>query len=200
MLQLLHKYLILNKEVSVPGLGVFYIHRQPASLDFSNKQFVAPSAEIAFTQGDGVVDKSFYRFVVNEQQVDENKAIASFDGFTAKLKEKLESKGIIQLPGLGTVTKDDAGRLQFTSASPLTSFYNNVSTQRIEGEVFKDEKHSAITHVSDERINEAEMEHTEVEQYHTSTKKDYWWVYAIVIATISAAAIAYYYYQNGTLR
>ena len=200
MLQLLYKYLILNKKVSVPGLGVFYIHRQPASLDFSNKQFVAPSAQIAFTEGDGVVDTAFYHFLVNEQKVDENSAVASFDGFVAKMKEQLETKGIIQLPRLGTVTKDKAGRLQFTSSPTLTSFYNNVSTERIEGEVFKEEKHSTPRQVSDRSVNEAKIEHPEVEQQHTSTKKDYWWVYAIVIATISAAAIAYYYYQNGSFR
>jgi hypothetical protein len=199
MLQLLYKYLILNKKVSVPGLGYFYIHRQPASLDFSNKQFVAPSARIAFTEGEGTVDKVFYNFLSSEQQIDEPAAIRIFDGFASAMNKKLNSSGALQLPGLGQLTKDGAGRLHFESVPPLTSFYNNVSTDRITDEISVGHEQPILA-VENEPVITEETHELETEPVYTSAKKDYWWVYALIIASISVAAIAYYYYQNGSLR
>lgn len=199
MLQLLYKYLILNKKVSVPGLGYFYVHRQPASLDFSNKQFVAPSFRIAFREGEGTVDKVFYQFLASEQQIAEPAAIQNFDGFAIKMNKKLNTSGALQLPGLGQLTKDDTGRLHFDSVPSLTSFYNNVSTDRITDEVSAGDEQPILA-VANEPVITGETHELETEPAYTSAKRDYWWVYALIIASISVAAIAYYYYQNGSLR
>jgi nucleoid DNA-binding protein len=210
MLQLLYKYLILKKKVTLPGLGVFYVHRQPSYLDFSNKQFIAPTAQITFTEGNGVGDQKFYHFLANEQQIDEHAAVQNFNGFALKLKEKLQSRGTLQLPEFGLLTKDDTGKIHFKAAKPLTTFYHNVGVERTMREAIKGNYQGFANNESDQAIEEPEIKIADVEEtkikedetepLETSAKKDYWWLYAVIVASIAVAAIAYYYYQNGSFR
>ena len=196
MLQILYKYFIVNKKAIIPGIGVFYIHRQPASLDFSNKAFVSPSAQIAFTEADVDADNKFYSFVSKEKRIEEADALLYFTNFINRLKESLHTKGMVELNGFGVLSKDVAGTLQFHPAKPLPSFFENVAAERTIRDV-PDEASFAI----DNKRKHKEIEGVEGEQLETlSRKKEYWWVFAIILAAAAIAAIIYYYNQNGSLR
>lgn len=196
MLQILYKYLLINKKASIPGIGVFYIHRLPASYDFSNKTFIPPSASISFINGDVIPEKKFYSFLSKDQQIDEQAAVTQFTGFTQGLKESLQSTGTLDLPGFGCLSKDVTGKLEFRPEKPLPSFFTAITTENTVPNVLPE--NSAEPALTDKVVSPGEM--VNEGSAKSGNKKDYWWVYAIILAAIAIAAIIYYYKINGTLR
>ena len=196
MFEILYKYFIINRKAVVPGIGVFYIHRQPASFDFSNKAFIAPAAHISFKASDAIADTKFYSFTSKEQQTDEAEAAKNFTEFSNKLQRNLEASGTVELPGFGVISKDAAGALQFRPARQLPSFFKDVAAERIIREVPDQETAEPATTRRDKELKEVAGE----EAGNGKTTKNYWWVMAVILAVGAIAAIAYYYYQNGSLR
>ena len=196
MLQILYKYLILNRKAGIPGIGVFHIHRLPATLDFANKTFISPLEEVNFTGGATAADKKFYSFLAKEQQIDEAEAISGFCAFATTLKENLQAKGSVDLPGLGVLSKDASGVLQFDPAKTLPSFFQNVAAERTIRELPDEEMLAADNKITSNEVNGVEGEEVE----GSSAKKDYWWLIALILAAGAIASIIYYYYQNGSFR
>lgn len=193
MFQLLYKFLILNKKVSVPGIGVFYIDRKPAYLDFSNKVFIAPSGQIAFTEGSATTVEKFYSFLSKEQQIEASEAVQHFNDFAQSLTYNLHTNGRVELPGFGWLSKDGTGVLKFQPAKELSSFYTNVAAER----TIRDVSNVSIPVAG--KIKNKSIPAV-VNHETTSYKKDYWWVFAILLAGAAIAAIIYYYNQNGSFR
>jgi hypothetical protein len=195
MLQTLYKYLILHKKAVLPGVGIFYIHRKPASLDFSNKAFVSPVNEIAFEYDEVAEDKNFYSFLAKEHSVEKHEALNLFGTLSRKVKESLQTQHAVQLPRFGLLTKDVAGKLHFKPFDPVSSFYPNVPVERAGREAIKKEPAIEVEE-KESQVAEAEMD----ELRSHSTRKEYWWIFAIVLAAAAIAAIIYYYNENGSLR
>ncbi|MCW3113230.1 MAG: hypothetical protein JWR18_1626 [Segetibacter sp.] len=196
MLRILYKYFILNKKAVIPGVGVFHIQRQPASLDFANKTFVSPSAEISFTQADVDADTTFYSFLSKEKQIEEPDALLYFTNFINRVKESLHTMGRVELAGFGVLSKDVEGSLKFQPANPLPSFFENVAVERTIVEAPQQESGVNIKKKKGNKIEGVETSEVEA----VSNKKDYWWIFAIVLAVVAIASIFYYYSQNGSLR
>lgn len=194
MLQAVNKFLILNGKVSIPGIGLFYIRRKPASFDFLKKIFIAPSEQVLFDPGVEQVDKHFYTFVSREQQIEEAAATTSFAEFSAGIARELEANGKVQLPGLGVLLKNETGKAHFEAARPLSSLYPNVTAERTIQEL-----PLKTSSTANRRKELTETPQTSLRD-STSGKKDYWWLFALLLAALAVAAIAFYYKQNGSLR
>lgn len=195
MLQLLYKYLILHKQVSIPAIGVFHIHRKPAYLDFSKKAFIPPSHEIAFTEGAGEADKNFYSFICHQSQVNEEEAGSRMNSFSEVLQNNLLTNGNVEISGIGMLTKDISGALKFKAEGSLSSFFQPAAADTTITDI--EEKSSLIVDSSPIFTTTQEVQREEVTVVE---RKDYWWVYAIILAAIGVAGILYYYNQNGNLR
>ncbi len=196
MEEILYEYLILNKKAVVPGLGIFKIQRNAAYLDFSKKQFVAPSYHIVFTQGAFEADKAFYSFFAKKQQTDEAEAIKRFSDFSHNLVAQLNEKGDAELQGTGRLHKNETGILQFTQSEKIDSFFTNLSVETTIPKNSLSETVAAETYTKKNELLKLETEETKA----LSHKKDYWWVYATILAVGAIAAIFFYYNQNGSLR
>lgn len=194
MLRILYKYFILNKKAVIPGVGVFHIHRQPASLDFANKTFISPASQIAFTQTDVEAEAKFYSFLSKEKQIEEPDALLYFSNFINRVKESLQTKGRVELAGFGVLSIDVEGSLKFQPAHSLPSFFENVAAERTIVESPQQE-----IPVSTKKKKGNKIEHIEASEVDAgSDKKDYWWVFAIILAAASIASIIYFYTKNGS--
>ncbi|GEO07941.1 hypothetical protein [Segetibacter aerophilus] len=197
MLQTLYKYLILHKKATIAGIGTFSVHRTPASLDFANKAFIAPVNRFEFDNDEAAEDKNLYSFISKEHTIEEREAMDTFGAFSRNLKENLQTQGAVELPRLGSLTRDVAGKITFRPVDPIASFYPNVPIETTSNEVLK--KEPVAVEVEEEEVHaEAEIETEEVKS--NLTKKEYWWIFAVVLAIAAIAAIVYYYNENGSLR
>jgi hypothetical protein len=195
MFKILYKYFIINRRLNLPGIGVLEIRRLPASLDFTRKAFTPPGTRIDFSAGKSVADKKFFSFLSGEQNIEEVEAAKRFDVFVQELKDNLQVNGHADLPGLGTLTRKEAGGVHFDPVLQVPSFFQEMSIDRsVPGVVGKS---PGIIEPPPKEIEvqpaiEEEREDAEVE-------KSNWRVYAIIIALLSIAAIVYYYTVNGSL-
>jgi nucleoid DNA-binding protein len=196
MVQLLYKYLIINKQVALPGVGVFYIQRQPAKHDYTNKVFVSPALQINFNASTALPDKKFYEFMSKEKGMDEAEAVKSLYAFANRITQEVKADKTVELPGFGMLRRNGSGQLTFQREDILTTYFPPTGVDgvlREKAEVKTYEKDAAKTAAKKaEPLEEAKED--EVSQ------KSYWWVYAIILALIGIGAIVYYYYVNGSLK
>lgn len=196
MFQLLYKYLILNKKAIVPGLGVFFIERKPAKLDFANKVFLAPASQINFKAQTSVDDNRMYTFISQVRKIDELEAAGHYNNFANKLKENLEKNSSVELPGIGVLSQNAEGQLFFKATVQLNDYFPPANADR----VLKENTEHPILVGDSNRTNKQMKERLVDEPEMSSHAKDPWWIFAIALGIIGIAAIVYYYLHNGSLQ
>jgi hypothetical protein len=196
MFQLLYKYLILHNVVSVPGVGVFYIKRNAARLDFANKIFLAPTLQINFKSDSSGADNKIYTFISKEQKIDEAEAEGRYNYFSSKLKETLVETNSVELPGIGVLSKNVDGQLFFKASVEVNDYFPPVTAERV---IREHSEHQIL--VGDLNRTNKQMKEVLVDDVRESSRsKDYWWIFAIALGIIGIATIVYYYLHNGSLK
>jgi nucleoid DNA-binding protein len=196
MFQIFYRYLVLYKKVSLPGIGTFHVQRKPSTLNFEKKVFEAPAYKIAFTEEAVETDKAVYSIVSSEKQVNESEAIKHFRHFAEGIQKSLVLNRRVELPGVGWLSKNDAGVLQFEAVEMPSVYFPDMATER----TVREEAQQKIVAEKTRRPVVLKQQVAAYDEIEQPVKKDYWWVVAIVLAAVALAGIAYYYYQNGSLR
>jgi nucleoid DNA-binding protein len=183
MLQYIHKYFALHKNIALPGIGSFNVETQNAKLDFINKTLRPPVPVIRYNKYDKA-DEMFYNFLSKEIGVSESDAVSNFNHFTEQLKEQLETGRILTLQGIGTLTKNALG-YSFAADNIVQNFFPNLAVERV---IRQNAEHTVK--VGEEHKTSTQM-HRELQQ--KVVKKDNWFVTAIILGAIGIVAIALYY-------
>jgi len=183
MHQYIHKYFALNKNVSLPGIGSFNAEMQSAKLDFINKTVEAPATVIRYNENGGI-DREFYNFLSKETGLNESGAANDFNQFASELKEQLETSYVLELKGIGTLTKDSSG-YSFVANNTAQKFFPDVVAERV---IRQNAEH--IVKVGEYHKTSTQM-HKELQ--YRSVKKDNWFISAIILGAIGVVAIALYY-------
>jgi nucleoid DNA-binding protein len=188
MFQVVYKYLILNKQVNLPGIGHFQVVEFPARLDFNRKLIHAPVPVIQFTNISNAADRYFFDFVAHELQIEQAESIRKFHDFTYQLKDEVNVHQSIQLPGIGKLIKNSTGGYSF---QPVAIFENYFPSVNIDFLLQEEPISWKNTSTNDSEVGEDQAEAVE-------TRRPYrWWLAAIVLAAVGVAAIALYYLTNG---
>jgi len=183
MYQYIHKYFALNKNVTLPGIGSFNVETKPAKLDFINKTLHSPAPVIHYNKY-YKADKRFYNFLSKETGVNESNIVNNFNRFTERLKEQLESSCILELQGIGTLTKNASG-YSFVADNTVQYFFHDAVAERV---IRQNAEHTVK--VGEEHKTSTQM-HRELRQ--KAVKKDNWFVTAIILGAIGIVAIVLYY-------
>jgi len=89
-----------NKEVSVPGMGSFYIKRQPASFDNESNTFFPPKKELGFKTEES--DPSLLiNCITDVKNISEPSAKYFAENFGSEIKNRLETEGKVDIHPLG---------------------------------------------------------------------------------------------------
>ena len=189
MFNILYKYLILNKQVNIPGIGHFQVEQLPTRLDSAARLIHSPLPTIKFSDAASTADKRFFQFVSRELNIQEWETIRRFHDFSFKLKSDVNTFKSIELPGMGLLMKNHLGELSFEPANVLSDYFPDVSTAN------NLHPHPAMNPIEGESVTTGfTVEENPAEA--AVLKKDRWWIAAIVMGVLGIAAIAYYYYIN----
>ncbi len=186
MQEYLHKYFALHKKLILPGLGSFHTNVLPAQLNFIDKTIHAPIHTIFHDTEIEAEDEKFYSYLSKETGLHPQEALDKFFQFIEHIKSQLDQGDVIELQGIGTLTKNKDGySLEPDNAvqkffQPLTA--ERVVRQNVEHFVTVGEHERTSTQMHQELFNKAVI------------KKESWWISAIILGTIGMAAIAYYYF------
>ena len=185
MYPLVYKYLLQYKKVSVPGIGNFSVTTLPATIDADT--LYAPKNIIQFKPETAIADRIFYEFVAKELSINEVDAIKQYHEFAYQLKSDISHAEGVQFPGIGILKKQDSGSFIFEPEDSKLLFYPNIKLLQTNNNSNKQNK---ISNSFIEKNPSENIELTPVVVEET-TKKDFWWLYALVLGIIGFAAIAY---------
>lgn len=187
--QPLYEYLVLQKSLSLPGIGTFVVERKPADFDFANKQINPPSYSISFKNGDETEpSKKLFNWLANALHTTELDAVMQFNQFNAELRNKLYTGAKLDWKGIGHLSKSPGGDIVLEAASPIAEgpaiIANRVIREKAEHYV---------------RVGEQEKTSDEMRELLSTTvvKRKNWLIAAVTILVLSIAFIAYYLYSHG---
>ncbi len=178
MLDSLYKFLVLNDNVGIPGVGIFSVANTPAKFDGSS--FTSPSQQIQFEKGAALTDKSLYQFLAAEQGITEVDAVRRFQDFAYQLRKDIQSNSFVELSSIGLLRKNNLGELDFEPSSAITNYLPNLVPVEVE---------QTATHLIQ---SESEVVSEEYLTENTSSE-DRWWIWPTVLALLALAAIGYFY-------
>ena len=89
----LYEFLLLNKKLSLPGIGTISLCQNSATLDFTNKQVTAPSFYFTIESRNDKPSKKLFDWLSSSLGITEWDAIKSVNDFSLALKKKLSENG-----------------------------------------------------------------------------------------------------------
>src|SRR6476659_10059588 len=108
----LYEFLLLNKKISLPGIGTVSLCQAPAQLDFTNKQFVAPASFFTIDPKNDKPSKKLFDWLSSSLNITEWEAIKFVNDFSFDLKEQLSKFGEASWEKVGVIRHNDKGELK----------------------------------------------------------------------------------------
>jgi nucleoid DNA-binding protein len=192
MYQEIYKYFVLNRKISIPGIGNFSVNTDSAKLDFVTGVLHAPQPKVAFEKGQPAIDRQFFQYLSKALNVDEKQAVQSFQAFSQSIKENIDSNKPVELPGIGKLQKgySDDDILFTEEQTATTAYLNDIKLSSA-----TDSKANLVElyKTGDNLIITEETEDDRLEMIIKEKDEDYWWVYALILALMGVGALLYYY-------
>ncbi len=186
----LYKYLLQSKSLSIPGLGTIFVERVPAQSDFVNRQLLPPSFHYRFDRYFDAPDKEFFGFISQQKGIADYEAIRWYNEWAYDLRNQIRIDNPVTLEGVGILSKDLSGDIQFQAIAPIESYLSRVPAVRV---IRTNAKH--LLRVGDREVS-SELSGEDLNTPY-SVEKESWWIYALVLAAIALVILFFHFYRNG---
>ena len=185
----LYEFLLLNKKLSLPGIGTIRLKQNSSQLDFTNKQFTAPSYYFTLESKDDQPSKKLFEWLSLSTGVTEWDAIRSVNDFSFSLKSKISGAGEINWDNVGVIKRDVAGNLRLNSHTITFSHEQPVAAEKV---IREKAEHTVL-------VGEKERSAVEMEEYLAdhSSKRNYGWIIAVVLTVLAVMFIGWYFSEKG---
>lgn len=189
MFNSLYQYLLLHKDLSLPGIGSIQLQKSSSEYDFGNKIFTAPSYFFKMETGHQSPSKKLFDWLSKTQQITEWEAIRQVNEFSFDLKNRISAEGKVDWKNVGTFHRDDKGDIVLDSAPlQLESEKPVIAVKVIRGKA----EHKILVGEQERTVIEMEeffMENTE--------KKDIGWIVAIILIVFTIMTVGIYLSGKG---
>ena len=185
----LYQYLILHKQLNIPGIGTFLLERKPANIDFINKIADPPVYTIALHHGNTAPSKNVFSWLASTLDISEQDAFNQFNDFALDIKNKVLSGDKLQWNGIGSLSKGMAGEIRFDTLLKDIKTGEPVPAIKV---IRENAQHSV-------RVGEQQKTSSEMIEMLApgEEKKTYWWAIALITGIIAFIFIAIYFSSNG---
>jgi hypothetical protein len=184
----LYSWFLFNKELALPGIGVFILNRQPAQIDFPNKKILPPVFHISLERDNYTPGPDFFNWLASSLELSQRDAIFRFNEFTVDLNKNISEGTVVNWNGLGILRKGMTGDVEFT---PWVSdeIPGSITAEKI---IREKAQHRVL-------VGEEEKSSEEMSEIlgHTEEKKSYWWVYALTIGVLGLMFTGWWLSENG---
>lgn len=112
MIDILNRFLIQNKSISIPGLGTIHAERIPARLN-TESLLVAPSYRFRFDKYFDAPDKNFFTYLSMQKQIPDYEAIRLYNQFAQDFRSGIMLEEKLQWDEIGYFQKNNSGEVEF---------------------------------------------------------------------------------------
>jgi len=185
----LYEFLLLNKKVSLPGIGTISLCQSPAQHDFSNKEFIAPSSFFTIDPGNDTPSKKLYDWLSSSLNITEWEAIKSVNDFSFELKKKLSEYGEVSWEKVGVIRRNSNGDLKLDPQNILLQSEPPVTAEKV---IRVKAEHTVL-------VGEQEKTSIEMEEYFAGSpaRKNFTWLIAIILTVLAVMFIGWYFSEKG---
>ena len=185
----LYEFLLLNKKLSLPGIGTISLCQNSATLDFTNKQVTAPSFYFTIESRNDKPSKKLFDWLSSSLGITEWDAIKSVNDFSIALKKRLSESGEVNWENVGTIRRDNNGDLKLSPQNILLQSEQPVKAEKV----------IRVKAVHTVLVGEKEKTSVEMEQYFAESpaKKNYTWLIAVILTVLAVIFIGWYFSQKG---
>jgi len=182
----LYAWLVLHKELAVPGIGTFLLNRESAQIDFPNKKILPPSYSISLESSSYTPGQDFFKWLGTALGISQREAIFRFNDFVFDLRKNISEGTIVNWQGVGALRKGIADEMEFVPESTIPDGIPVVAEKIIREKatvkvlVGEQEKTAEIKPVPDQE-----------------DKKSYWWVYSLTIAVLALMFTGWWLSEHG---
>lgn len=190
----LYQYLIHNKTLSLPGLGLFTIESIPARTDIASKLIMPPFYSFRFQQESGSLSKRLFAWLAAKEGISELDAIRKINDLVFDIKSQLSAGKRVIWKGVGILTQGLAGKIEFEAEKKKLEFEHQVTAEK----VVRDQYEQTVLVGDREKTVQVSERHT-VSQDNLSSKRvdSKWWAFAIVIAFILIMILGWHFSEKG---
>ncbi len=187
----LYQFLILNKHLSLPGIGTIMLEKKSSVYDFGNKWLTAPSYNFSINHSNQSPSRKLFEWLAKAKQITDWEAIKLVNDFSFDLKNQISETGEATWKYVGKFLRDDKGDiilesnvLELDSEIPVPA--EKVSREKAEHKIL---------------VGESERTVVEMEEYlsETPVKYDYGWIIALVAIVVSFMIAGIYLSEKGLL-
>lgn len=118
MTDLLKEYLLFKKKLPLAGVGILYLHREPARFDVGNRQFLPPQIDYRFKAEPAEPIAELVAWLSARMGMDAAEVVSRYQRFCEELLQPLTKGETLTWKGWGHWTQDQQGVLQFVTESP----------------------------------------------------------------------------------
>ena len=184
----LYEFLVLNKKLSLPGIGTISLQQSPSELDITSRQITPPSFHYSLDATNDSPSKKLFEWLSASTAITEWDAIKAVNDFSSSFKNELADKKEVTWEKIGTFKKDGAGHLKLNSAT----FLKNVQPVIAEKVIRQKAEHTIL-------VGEKERSAAEMEEYFADTpaKRNYTGLIAVILIVVAIMFIGWYFSENG---
>jgi hypothetical protein len=185
----LYEFLLLNKKLSLPGIGTISLSQNSAQHDLPNKQFTAPSFYFIIGSRNDKPSKKLFDWLSASLNITEWDAIKSVNDFSFALKKKLSENGEVNWENVGMIRRDNNGDLKLDQQNILLQSEQPVTAEKV---IRVKAEHTVL-------VGEREKTSVEMEEYFAGSpaKKNYSWLIAVILTVLAVMFIGWYFSEKG---
>lgn len=120
---LLYRYFSLSGNVSIPGLGALSTVRNPAVIDFSNKQLFPPFQDIQFKANNSESTPEQSSYIARLSGMNSEGVDNALKLLGEELKTRLMAERKLEWMNVGSFSVSDEGEIGFTPMTAKTDFF-----------------------------------------------------------------------------
>jgi len=185
MQDILCTYLLEKKSCPLPSIGVLTVEHESAWYDVANKLMHPPVDKIVFNENGIASSNDLVSYISSVRNTDKASADSLLTAFCNRWQQKLNSYEPLEFGKLGSLQKDEDGRILFINNIAL-SFFEAVPAERV---IHKDKAHAVL-------VGDKETTNTVMTEFYKETpvrKRKLWVIAAAVLALVSIIIIAYHF-------
>lgn len=189
MQDILYEFLLLNKKLSLPGIGTISVCQGSAGHDFTNKQFTAPSYYFTIDPRNDKPSKKLFDWLSSSLGITEWDAIKSVNDFSFDLKNKLSKSKTVNWDKLGVIRRDNNGDLKIDQQNILVKSEQPVTAEKV---IRVKAEHTVL-------VGEQEKTSVQMEEYFAEhrSKRNYSWLVAVILIVLAVMFIGWYFSEKG---
>jgi len=194
MYDTLYRYLIFNKQVSLPGLGTISLQRNAARHSIADKIFTAPEYSFVIDNSNDRPSKNLFDWLSLVLGVSEWDAVRMVNDFSFDLKNNISSGSAVKWDNVGVLHRDETGCIVL---DPFIFDLDNEEPVVAEKVIRQKAEHTML--VGERERTSSEMEVILLTDTGKEKHREWGWVIAIVLVVLSVMFIGLYFSEKGLM-